>query len=160
MKAEWIHTDDGLTIEVTATSDIDRTNFNSFFLDKPLYRPRLRVTKTMRDAAKNYAGLHLNYLQYADQKNLAKNSWFLQKADEDTPAFWWKVTGNRYMYLLNTGVRRLKVITLSDMLNNKDLMINALLEDRTITEFNGTAIEDLGNIRTMGQITQRLRKNT
>ena len=158
MKAEWIHTDDGLTIEVTATSDIDRTNFNSFFLDKP-HRARLRVTKTMRDAAKNYAGLHLSFLQYADSKNLERDG-FTKHETVDFAIFYAKKISKSAVYLLNTGVRRLKVIEMIDGLDATfDVVIETIKSDLTLTEYEGNPIIDLGNVRTMGQIKQRLRKN-
>ena len=156
MKAEWIHTDDGLTIEVTATSDVDLTNFNSFFLDKP-HRPRLRVTKTIRDAAKNYAGLHLSYIQYADNKNLTKDGYQIYVSSDEQNYFWCKNIGKTFIYLLYAGVRRLKTIEMAQV--NLDEVITVVKNDINITQYEGIDVKDLGNVRTMGQVKQRLRKN-
>ena len=146
MKAEWINTEDGLTIQVTAQSDIDKVNLNTWFKSHP-FRATPRLTHTFRTSDNDFTGFDIAYTVAAKKITLLLDG-FVQLP----PICYWKQYNNVLAIISDNGIRTLKTITYpskESLDNNRDNVLLQLTNGEILTT-NGGAIRIVGKFRTMG----------
>jgi hypothetical protein len=162
MKAEWIHTDDGLTLSVTAQSDADRVNFTAFYRGKPV-KPLLRVTKTIKESNGDYSGLQVAFIQPLS-KRILQPLGFTVPANSPTnsPFRLYKLYGNTLILLFNSGVVTVKKIIYNDNATACNMLIEvveALVNNNNIEAYDGSPIIFVGTCRSIGGLKKLIGKN-
>jgi len=154
MKAEWVHTNNGLTLQLSVQSDIDRVNMQSFVSQKPEIKPRLRVTEITCDVNKKPTGLLLAYVQNVGTTILERNGWML------IDNLCYKGFENVLIILqlsINCRVKRVIFTDKGELTNNLTDIIDALSSDFNITTYDGFDIQFMGHARTTGDLKVLLR---
>ena len=154
MKAEWVHTNNGLTLQLSVQSDIDRVNMQSFVSQKPDIKPRLRVTEITCDVNKKPTGLLLAYVQNVGIFALLRNGWAFNEK------ICYKGFENVLIIIelaINCRVKRVIFTDKDELINNLTDIKDALLADFNITTYDGFDIQFMGHARTTGDLKVLLR---
>ena len=146
MKAVWINTEDGLTIQVTAQSDIDKVNLNTWFKSHP-FRATPRLTHTFRTSDNDFTSFDIAYTVPAKKTTLLLAGFVY------IPSIcYWKQYNNVLAIISDFGIRTLKTITYpsKELLDQDINTVLSQISNREILNTNGGAIRIVGKFRTMG----------
>jgi hypothetical protein len=154
MKAEWVHSNNGLTLQLSVQSDIDRVNMQSFVSQKPEFKPRLRVTEITCDVNKKPTGMLLAFVQNIGNNALLRNGWNTR----DNLVY--KAFDNVLIIIeiaINCRVKRVIFENAAALASYTEDVINALINDFNITTYDGFDIQFMGHVRTTGDLKVLLR---
>ena len=154
MKAEWVHSNNGLTLQLSVQSDIDRVNMQSFVSQKPEFKPRLRVTEITCDVNNKPTGLLLAFVQNIGKYALVRNGWYSQEN------LVFKAFDNVLIIIeiaINCRVKRVIFENAAALASYTEDVINAFINDFNITTYDDFDIQFMGHVRTTGDLKVLLR---